>query len=129
VLNFLNEASGQKLGYLFTHGPMFFLIKAAQALLYRPQSGFDVEGVLDNFLGDAWHFYRAPCKHVFVASEEVDELAFLFGVQTGPDLHGFVRVSGIDLYGLGVLVRLENTGCHGHGQAGWHCRYPEAKLP
>jgi hypothetical protein len=85
--------------------------------------------VLGDFPRDAWHFYWAPHKHVFVASEEIDELSFLFGVQTGPDLHGFGRVSSIDLYGLGVLIHLENARHHGHGQAGWHCRYLEAELP
>jgi hypothetical protein len=34
----------------------------------------NVEGVLRDFLGDARHFYWAPCKYVLVASEEVDEL-------------------------------------------------------
>jgi hypothetical protein len=33
---------------------------------------------------------------------EVNELAFLFGVQTGPDLHDFGRISDINLYGHGV---------------------------
>jgi hypothetical protein len=73
--------------------------------------------VLGNFLRDAWHFYRAPRKYVLVASEEVNELAFLFGVQTGPDLHIFVRVSGINLHGLSVLDRFESVGCRGHGRA------------
>jgi hypothetical protein len=84
--------------------------------------------VLSDFLGDAWHFYRAPFKHVLVPSEEVDEITFLFRVQTGPDLHGFGRVSDIDLYGLGILVHLENVGHHGQGQAGQCYRYPKAEL-
>jgi hypothetical protein len=49
--------------------------------------------VLRDFLGDARHFYWAPCKYVLVASEEVDELTFLFMVQTSPNLHDFDRVS------------------------------------
>jgi hypothetical protein len=85
--------------------------------------------VLSDFSGDAWHFCRAPCKHVLVASGEVDELAFLFGIQTGPDLHGFGRNSGINLYGLGVLVHLENIGRWGHDQAEQCCGYPEVELP
>jgi hypothetical protein len=72
---------------------------------------------------------RAPHKYVLVVSNEVDKLTFLFGAQTGPDLYGFGRVFGINLYGLGVLVRLENAGLCGHGQVGWRCRYPEAELP
>jgi hypothetical protein len=71
--------------------------------------------VHNDFPGDAWHFCWAPRKHVPVVLEDVDELNFLFGVQTGPDLHSFGRVSGIDLYGLGILVYLVNARCRGHG--------------
>jgi hypothetical protein len=106
VFNLLNEANGQKPPKLFAHGPTLFLVKAPQALLDWPQTEFDVECVLGYFSRDAWDFCRAPRKHVLVASEEVDELAFLIGVQTGPDLHGFGRVSSIDLYGIGILVHL-----------------------
>jgi hypothetical protein len=44
--------------------------------------------------------------------EEVDELAFLFRVQSGPDLHSFGRISGIDLHNLGTLDGIESPG-HG----------------
>jgi hypothetical protein len=93
-----------------------------QTLLDQPRIGFHVEG-------DAWHFCREPHKHVLVALEEVDELAFLFGVQTGLDLHDFGGVSGIDLYGLGVLIHLENAGHQGHGRAEQRCGYSKAELP
>jgi hypothetical protein len=108
---------------------VFFLVKALLFLLDRPWTGFDVEGVLGDFSGDAQHFYQDPRKDVPIASEEVDELAFLFGVQTGPDLHGFGRGFGIDLYGLGILVCLQKATCQGHGQAEWCCGYPEVELP
>jgi hypothetical protein len=49
-----------------------------------------------------------PC-----CAEEVDELAFLFRVQSGPNLYGFGRVSGIDLHGLGVLGGFESARCGG----------------
>jgi hypothetical protein len=62
---------------------------------------------------DTQHFYWAPHKKVPVAFEEVDELAFLFRIQVGTDLHGFSWVLGIDLHGLGILVCLENAGCRG----------------
>jgi hypothetical protein len=45
--------------------------------------------------------------------EEVDELAFLFRIQVGHDLHDFGWVPNVDLHGLGVLVCLENAGCRG----------------
>jgi hypothetical protein len=86
-------------------------------MLDRPRTRFDVDGVLGDFQADAWHFCRAQHKHVLVASEEVNELAFLFGVQAGFDLHSFGRVSDIDLYGLGILARLENVRHRGHGCA------------
>jgi hypothetical protein len=68
---------------------MLFLVKALHALLDWPRTGFDVEGVLDDFPGDSWHFCHAPHKHVLIVSEELNERAFLFGIQTGPDMHGF----------------------------------------
>jgi hypothetical protein len=112
-----------------SHGLTLFLVKASHALLDRPRTGFDVEGVLGDFPGDAWHFCRAPRKHDLVALKEVDELSFLFGVPTGPDLYGFGRVSDINLYGIGILVHLENTGHQGHGQAERCCGYSKAELP
>jgi hypothetical protein len=72
---------------------------------------------------------RAQHKHVLVASEEVNELAFLFGVQAGFDLHSFGRLSDIDLYGLDILARLENVRHRGHGRAGLRCRYLKVELP
>jgi hypothetical protein len=90
VLNFLNEASGQEPRQLLAHGPTLLMVEASQTLLDRPRTGFDVEDVLGNIPGDTCYFCRAPSKHVPIALEEVDELAFLFGIQTGPDLHGFV---------------------------------------
>jgi sulfopyruvate decarboxylase TPP-binding subunit len=76
---------------------------------------FDVEGVLGDFPGDARHLCQAPCKDVLDVSEKVDELAFLFGVQIGPDLHGFGRASGVDLHGLGTVIHLEDSGHWGIG--------------
>jgi hypothetical protein len=79
-----------------------------------------VIGVLGDFLGDARHFCRAPHKCAHVALEEVDELTFLFGVQTDLDLYGFGRVSSIDLHGLGVLGHFESVERQGHSWAMWH---------
>jgi hypothetical protein len=44
--------------------------------------------------------------------EEVHKLAFLFRVQSGPDLHGSGKVSSIDMHGLGILSDFEGIG-HG----------------
>jgi hypothetical protein len=51
-----------------------------------------------------------------VAPEEVDELAFLFGPQAGPDWDSLGWVLRIDLDGLGVLGSLEGAG---HGGMAW----------
>jgi hypothetical protein len=59
---------------------MLLLIEALHALVDRIGAGLDVEGVLDDLPRDALHLCRTPHKCVLVASEEVDELAFQFGV-------------------------------------------------
>jgi hypothetical protein len=78
-------------------------------LLDQPRSRFDIESVLGDFLRDAWHLCWAPRKHILVGLEEINEPAFLFGVQTAPDLDGLGRVSDIDVHSLGVLLHLENA--------------------
>jgi hypothetical protein len=53
-------------------------------------------------------------KNVFIVPEDVDELAFLFRAQTGPDLDGLCRALSIDLDDLGVLGSLEGVRRGGH---------------
>jgi hypothetical protein len=72
--------------------------------------------VLGDLLGDAWHFYQIPPKYVLVASEEDDELTFLFGVKAGTNLDGPSRVLGVDSYNLGILGHLGGTRQGGHGR-------------
>jgi hypothetical protein len=74
--------------------------------------------VLGDLLGDTRHFYRSPCKHVFVASEKVDELAFLFGALVGPDLDDLGRVLIINLDDFGILGNVEGSGHGGDGRVG-----------
>jgi hypothetical protein len=98
-------------------------------LLDRLRTGLDVEGVLGDFLRDTQHFCWALRKHVPIALQEVGELAFLFRIQAGPDLHSFAWVLDINMHGLGVLVRLENAGCWRHHWAE-RCRGQlEVELP
>jgi hypothetical protein len=108
---------------------MLFLVEVSQALLDWLRTGLDVEGLLSDIPGDTRHFGWAPCKHVSIALEEVDEIAFLFGVQTSLDLHGFGWFPSIDLCGLGILVYLERTRQRGHHRAEQHRGKPEAELP
>jgi hypothetical protein len=88
---------------------MLFLNKAPVALHDQPRAGLNVEGVLSDLLRDAQQFYRTPCKYVLVASEEVDELAFQFGIQASPYFDGLGRVFGVNLYNLSGLDRFEST--------------------
>jgi hypothetical protein len=96
---------------------MLLLIEAAQTLFHRLGPVLDVEGVLGDFPGDAWHICRSPCKSIFVAPEEVHELAFLFRAPTGPDLDDLGRVLSIDMDSISVLGSLEGARHGGHGWA------------
>ena len=64
-------------------------------------------------LGDlppyAWHVGRFPCEDIVIGTKEVDELAFLFGRELGPDPRCFGWVSGVDTYRLGLLERAEGS--------------------
>jgi hypothetical protein len=73
--------------------------------------------VLGELPGDSRHFSRTPHKYVLVVSKEVDKLAFLFGVQAGPDLDGLGRVFGVNLYGLSILSYFEGARRGGHDRA------------
>jgi hypothetical protein len=59
VLNFHNNIGSQKSGQLLSNDPALLIVKVSYAMLDRPRTGFYVEGVLGNFLGDTWHFCRA----------------------------------------------------------------------
>ena len=82
---FPDEPSGQQFCYLFADGPAFFFVEAAQALLHRLGAWVDFQGMLGNLPQDAWHIRGFPRKDVFVVAEEVDERAFLFRGERGPD--------------------------------------------
>ena len=51
----------------------------------------------------AWHVRWFPCKDIMIGAQEVDELAFLFGRELGPDSHRFGWVGGVDSHRLGFL--------------------------
>jgi hypothetical protein len=107
---------------------MLLLIEAAHALFDWLGPELDVEGLLDDLLGDAWHFSRSPHKHILVVSEEVDELDFLFGAQFSPDLAGLGQVLSVNLDSLGILGSLEGIRCGGNGWIGQKGRCTEAQL-
>ena len=66
-------------------GPAFLLVEAAQALFHRLGAREDLESMLGDLPWDARHIRGSPRKDVFVGAEEVDERAFLFGGERGPD--------------------------------------------
>jgi hypothetical protein len=66
--------------------------------------------VLIDLPRNAWHFCQTLHKYVLVASEEVDELALLFGVQIRPNLNGLGRVFSVNLFGFSILGRFQSTG-------------------
>ena len=61
---------------------------------------------------DARHIRGFPRKDVFVIVEEVDERAFLFGGECGPDM-GFFALGAAGVYEdlLGALRWFERPGC------------------
>ena len=62
-------------------------------------------------LGDlpwyAQHVRRFPCEDIAIGAWKVDELAFLFGQELGPDLHRLGWVGGVDTHCPGFLERAE----------------------
>ena len=58
-------------------------------------------------LGDvpwyAWHVRWLPCEDIAIGVQEVDEFAFLFGWELGPDPHRLGWVSGVDPHHLSFL--------------------------
>ena len=64
-------------------------------------------------LGDvpryAWHVKWLPCKDITISAQEVDELAFLFGRELGPDPHHLGWVGGVDPHHLSFLEWAEGS--------------------
>jgi hypothetical protein len=71
---------------------------------------------------------RARWPHYGHALEEVDELAFLFGAQDGPNLDGLGRVLDIDLHDLDIFDGLEGAVCGKNGQTNRSERCSKAQL-
>ena len=62
-------------------------------------------------LGDppwyAQHVRRLSCEDIAIVAQEVNEFAFLFGRELGPDSHRFGWIGGVDTHRLGFLERAE----------------------
>ena len=108
-----DESSYQELGGLFAYGPTPLVVEAAQALLSELQARDEAQCVLDDLLRCAWHVRGLPCEDIMIGTQEVNELAFLFGQELGPDPNRLGWVSGVDSHRLGFLEWTE-----GH-RGGW----------
>ena len=51
--------------------------------------------------------HRAIGEEITIGAQEVNELAFLFGRELGPDPHRLSWVGGVDSHHLGFLERAE----------------------
>ena len=111
--NLPDEFGRQELGDLFINGPAPLVIKTTQALLGGLRAWDEAQCVLGDLLRYAWHVRGLPCKDIAIGAQEVDELAFLFGQELGPDPNHLGWVGGVDPHRLGFLERME-----GH-RGGW----------
>ena len=56
--------------------------------------------MLGDLLWYARHVRRLPCEDITIGMQEVDELAFLFGRELGPNPHRLGWVRGVDPHRL-----------------------------
>ena len=63
--------------------------------------------MLGDILWYAWHVRWLPCKDITIGVQEVDEVAFLFGRELGPNPHRLGWVGGVDSHCLGFFERAE----------------------
>jgi hypothetical protein len=65
--------------------------------------------VLGNLSQDPLHVGGFPCKHIEVRFEEVDERAFLFRIERGPDTESTAIIRDDRI--LDIIGGLERAGC------------------
>src|ERR1041385_7864400 len=63
--------------------------------------------VLGKFPRYTRHVMWGPCEHVTVLTEELDELAFLFAAESGPNNDALARVGGVQGNLLAILCHLK----------------------
>ena len=113
-MEYLSDKFGhQEFGDLFTYGPAPLVVEATWALLSELQAQDEAQCVLSNVPRYAWHVRWFPCEDIMIGTQEVDELAFLFGQELGADPHRLAWVSGVNPHHLGFL-----KGVEGH-RGGW----------
>ena len=82
---FDDKPSCQEPGYFHSDGIPSLLIKTAKKLFDRFEFWINIKSVLSEFPRYTWHVKRFPCKDVPVLTDELDESAFLFGIQVSAD--------------------------------------------
>ena len=82
---FNNKSSRQDPGYFFSNSLASFFIEPAKKLLGRFKLGVNIKFVLSELPWYTWHVRRFPCEDVPVLTDELDERAFLFGIQVSID--------------------------------------------
>ena len=83
--NFNNEPGRQEPGHFLTNGLMPLFIELPKKLFDRLKFWINIESMLSEFSRYTRHVRRFPCKDVPVLTDELDERAFLFGIQIGTD--------------------------------------------
>ena len=83
--------------------------------------------MLGELLRDTRHISRKPCENVPILTEEVDELAFLFGTKVSPHGDELGVIVVVQENFLRVVCQLE-TGLSCRLNRLWHCRLLFADL-
>ena len=68
---------------------MSLLVETAEELPDRFELRINVECVLSEFPRYTWNVRRFPCTDVLILTDELDERAFLFGIQVSADAELF----------------------------------------
>ena len=90
---FNDKSSRQEPGYFFSNSFASLFIEPAEKLLDRFILGINIESVLSEFSRYTWDVRRLPCKDVPILTDELDERAFLFGIQIAADAELLRRVT------------------------------------
>ena len=105
--DFNDKPSRQEPGYFLTNGFPPLLIKPPEELPGRLKFRINIESVLSEFSRYTRHVRRFPCKNVPILMDELDERAFLFGIQVGTDSELLGRIAGHEVNKLGLSCRFE----------------------
>ena len=109
VENLHDEAGCKEPGDLFSDCAPLPLGEAAQRLFHRLCIRSHVKFVLGVLPRNTRHVLGGPCKDVPILTEEVDELAFLFGAEASPDGDALIWIGRVEWDLLGLFSRLERA--------------------